>query len=93
MSKPDFVWHRGYLAGEAGRRPEENPYAQRDSRVDEHKAGLWEDGRAAGERQFLSDVEEMGKSTPFDQVVFFGAICAMMVGGCGIVAVVIWIFS
>ena len=83
MSKPDFVWHRGYLAGEAGLRPEENPYAQRDGRVDERKAEAWEEGRQAGEEQFLRDVEEMRGGDPFDPLVFMGSVIALVLAAVG----------
>lgn len=79
MSKPDFVWHRGYVAGERGLRPEENPYAQRDKAVDEQKAATWESGRQAGEAQFLMDANNPHWATPFD---------AFILWGCGILGVI-----
>ena len=93
MSKPDFVWHRGYLAGEAGLRPEENPYAQRDGRVDELRAFAWEDGRQAGEAQFLRDLQDMDKTTAFDQAIFVGAIAVVFIASCGIIGTLYYFFG
>lgn len=93
MSKPDFVWHRGYLAGEAGLRPEENPYAQRDGRVDERKAEAGEDGRQAGEEQFLRDVEDMRGGDPFDQIVFMGSVIALVLAAVGSFGACYWFFG
>jgi hypothetical protein len=93
MSKPDFVWHRGYLAGEAGLRPEENPYAQRDGRVDERKAEAWEDGRQAGEEQFLLDIEDMKSTPPFEQLIFLGAIIAVVLAAVGSFGAWYWFFG
>ncbi|ASW27663.1 hypothetical protein JT317_gp44 [Klebsiella phage YMC16/01/N133_KPN_BP] len=93
MSKPDFVWHRGYLAGEAGLRPEENPYAQRDGRVDERKAEAWEDGRQAGEEQFLRDVEDMRGGDPFVQLVLMGSVIALVLAAVGSFCAWYWFFG
>lgn len=93
MSKPDFVWHRGYLAGEAGLRPEENPYAQRDGRVDERKAEAWEDGRQAGEEQFLRDIEDMKSTTLFEELVCWGAIIAVFLATVGAFGAWYWFFG
>lgn len=79
MNKPDFVWHRGYVAGERGLLPEENPYIQRDKAVDEQKALAWESGRQAGEAQFFKDASNPNWVTPLD---------SFMLWGCGILGLI-----
>ncbi|WP_236266462.1 hypothetical protein, partial [Escherichia coli] len=72
---------------------EENPYAQRDGRVDERKAEAWEDGRQAGEDQFLRDVEDMNTTPPFEQLVFLGAIIAIVLAAVGSFGAWYWFFG